>query len=203
MNITTQLPSLRLGYDKHRRLIIATQGTYTAVNLPQDGETIDASDVNTDLGGLIDEFNKQVGTTKLADANVTTSKLADNSITQAKISAEAATTFTPNVTGFSGTPTVNYAVYYKYGRLVTIFINVTGTSNATTTGFTVPFTSEYLVTFANGTGADNSITLNTAVRADLPASSTTVSLYANPGASGWNNSGTKAFIISFTYVATS
>jgi microcystin-dependent protein len=43
----------------------ADQGTYTPVNLPYDGEVIDASQVTTDLGGLIDEFNKPVGLSKL------------------------------------------------------------------------------------------------------------------------------------------
>ncbi len=58
-----------------------SQGTYTATNLPVDGQTIDASDVNTDLQGLIDEFNKLVGTAKLDDGGVTGIKLSTGAIT--------------------------------------------------------------------------------------------------------------------------
>lgn len=60
---------------------MAEQSNYTATNLPQDGEDIDASDVNTDLQGLIDEFNKDVGSSKLADGSVTAAKLSTSAIT--------------------------------------------------------------------------------------------------------------------------
>lgn len=57
-----------------------SQGTYTATNLPNDGETIDASDVNTDLLGLINEFNKNIGTSKIEDDAITTDKLAAEAV---------------------------------------------------------------------------------------------------------------------------
>lgn len=57
---------------------MADQSQYTATNLPIDGQTIDASDVNTDLQGLIDEFNKNVGTSKITDDSVTIDKLASS-----------------------------------------------------------------------------------------------------------------------------
>lgn len=59
---------------------MATQSTYTATNLPQDGETIEAADVNTDLQGLIDEFNKNVGTSKIENNAITTAKLAAEAV---------------------------------------------------------------------------------------------------------------------------
>ncbi len=52
-----------------------TQSTYTAVALPSDGTTIDAADVTTDLTGFINEYNLQVGTSKIADTNVTPAKM--------------------------------------------------------------------------------------------------------------------------------
>jgi len=50
-------------------------GLYTATNLPHDGETIDAADVNTDLQGLIDEFNGNIENDNLKDLSVITSKM--------------------------------------------------------------------------------------------------------------------------------
>lgn len=63
---------------------MADQSTYTATNLPADGETIEASDVNTDLQGLIDEFNKNVGTSKITDSAVTPTKIATSSFKRAR-----------------------------------------------------------------------------------------------------------------------
>lgn len=57
-----------------------SQGTYTATNLPNDGETIEASDVNTDLLGLINEFNENIGTSKIEDDAITTDKLAAEAV---------------------------------------------------------------------------------------------------------------------------
>ena len=51
-------------------------GLYTATNLPHDGESIDAADVNTDLQGLIDEFNGNIESDNLKDGAVTNAKLA-------------------------------------------------------------------------------------------------------------------------------
>lgn len=55
---------------------MANQGTYTATNLPADGTTIEAADVNTDLTGLINEFNKNIDNNKIAaSAGIELSKL--------------------------------------------------------------------------------------------------------------------------------
>ena len=55
-----------------------TQSTYTAVALPADTQTIDAADVTTDLTGLINEYNLNIGNSKIdAAAAIVSSKLAD------------------------------------------------------------------------------------------------------------------------------
>ena len=64
---------------------MADQSTYTAVNLPVDGNFAFSADVTTDLIGLIDEFNKSIGT----------SKLSDGGVTRAKIAQEGWTSYTP------------------------------------------------------------------------------------------------------------
>lgn len=88
---------------------MADQGTYTATNLPADGQTIDAADVNTDLQGLIDEFNKNVGTDKITDAAVTGAKLATSAITigYAEVTAnQAGITTETDLTGLAVTVVV-------------------------------------------------------------------------------------------------
>lgn len=79
---------------------MADQGTYTATNLPKDGDTIEASDVNTDLQGLIDEFNKSIGTAKLSDSGVTGSKLATNAILlgNTQLTTNFSSSVTPTIT---------------------------------------------------------------------------------------------------------
>lgn len=168
-----------------------TQGTYTAVNLPQDGETIDASDVNTDLGGLIDEFNKQVGTTKLADA----------SITQAKFVTETSTTFVPATTGFV-TENVQFAKYFKYGRLVFIDIDVSGTSNsASNPTFTLPFPAARAQQYAQGRAVDNGTSQIAPCCIRTAAGSDMVDVLKDAAGSSWSGAGLKEFNIAFTYEA--
>lgn len=88
---------------------MSDQSTYTATNLPVDGTTIEASDVNTDLQGLIDEFNKNVGT----------NKITDGAVTLAKIAAEPWTTYTPVITqGVVVTQNTTYSKYTKSGKTV-------------------------------------------------------------------------------------
>lgn len=55
-----------------------TQSTYTAVALPTDGTTMDAADVNTDLVGFINEYNLNIGNSKIdTAAAIVSTKLAD------------------------------------------------------------------------------------------------------------------------------
>lgn len=76
-----------------------SQGSYTAINLPSDGETIEASDVNTDLVGLINEFNKDVGNTKFdATDPLDGVKILDDSMSVTKVKDEVPVTYTPVIT---------------------------------------------------------------------------------------------------------
>jgi len=55
-----------------------------SVTLPSDGQTIDASDVNTPINTIINEINGSLDANNLASGAVTTTKLADASVTDAK-----------------------------------------------------------------------------------------------------------------------
>lgn len=94
---------------------MAEQGTYTATNLPVDGTTIDAADVNTDLQGLIDEFNKQVPLSKISRES--NSAWASWSPTYASVDSMTWTSVT-----------TNYAKYVQIGRNIFFQIDAEGTT---------------------------------------------------------------------------
>lgn len=109
--------------------------------------TADTSDV-MEIVDVSANVSKQVAVSGLGSAiasslpagGVSTAALADGSVTNAKLAPELGgewATWTPIVTGFSGTPTVS-ARYVKIGRLVTLYISLSGTSNAVNATFTVP-----------------------------------------------------------------
>jgi len=99
---------------------------YTATNLPTDGETIDAADVNTDMQGLIDEFNGGIDNDNIADgANIAWTKLASTSWED----------FTPAIAVSGGTaPTYTATFTSKYmqlGKLVWVMIDWRNASGGT------------------------------------------------------------------------
>ena len=98
-----------------------------------------------------------------------------------------------SVTAFSGSPTIR--VWYtviEHTCFVSFFLS--GTSNSTSTTFTVPFTSlnvsnnQVKVAIA---ATDNSSALTAAGSAVLPANSATVTCYIDAATGAWTNSGTK------------
>lgn len=174
---------------------MAEQSTYTATNLPRDGETIDASDVNTDLQGLIDEFNKEVGSEKLASESVTAEKIADNAITLgfAEVTAnQGSITTITDLTGLSVTVTVP-----SNGRRVKItgfcflessvandYLSLVvreSTTELSSTRFAVPFSGQgqaYLVTHVLSPSA-GSHTYKLSARRDTGTGTVTMTANSN------------------------
>jgi hypothetical protein len=108
------------------------------------------------------------------------------------------TSFTPTVTGFSGTPTAT-GDYIKDGKLVTLRITISGTSNAT--GFTItnlPYAankiSHHLCWIVNN-AVHGSGVATTAVGSQV------LTLAPTPGGSstGWTNSGNKGLFVTINY----
>lgn len=126
---------------------MAEQSNYTATNLPSDGQTIDAADVNTDLGGLIDEFNKDVGNSKISNSAITPEKILTGTG-----SSWAWQSWTPTWTGVTvGNGTVT-AKYTQIGKTVLWRVSlVFGTTSAVagTIQITLPVASVTYPTFAN------------------------------------------------------
>lgn len=62
--------------------------SFTAIT---DGSTIDASDVNTPLNTIYDDYNGGIDSNNLADNAVTTAKITDANVTTDKIADDAVT----------------------------------------------------------------------------------------------------------------
>ncbi len=109
------------------------------------------------------------------------------------------TNFTPAVTGFSGTPTVSVARAYKLGTTCFIQISISGTSNAVTFTFSLPFVAATTIAFTVGRAIDNNTFVATPVYGILNASSNICTFAINDNANGWTASNTKAVVAIFFY----
>lgn len=100
---------------------------------------------------------------------------------------------TSTVAGWAATPTKN--IWYRQrGKQVEVFFHITGTSNADTTTFTIPFTSyssgaAFAQATALGLTVDNGATI-AAGASSLADNSATVTLLKS-AAAAWTTSGTK------------
>lgn len=134
-----------------------------------------------------------VDTQSIQDEAITNTKIDTNTITQDRFSSSAGeinaswVSYTPTLTGFTGTPTINYAKYKKIGTQVTISMYVSGTSNSTAKTFSIPFPS-------SSSSAATSMSINQHTSAN-PIGFVTILESANIGqvyggfASGVGNSG--------------
>lgn len=105
--------------------------------------------------------------------------------------------FAPSLTGFSGTPTVNVARFMVIGNTCFIKLDGTGTSDATTAGFTAPIstTSQTNNDMAALAVTNNSLSLAQPGDAYLSGAGTVWGVYRDSTGTSWTNSGTKAFRI--------
>lgn len=110
-------------------------------------------------------------------------------------------TYTSTLGGFSGTPTQT-ARYRLVGNSLLLFLDISGTSNATSFTATSPlnmpsFSNIYIGGFrAVDNGAPITATVPACV---LTASANTITFYKDWGATGWTNSGTKGAQITTSY----
>lgn len=109
----------------------------------------------------------------------------------------SAISYTPTLVGWSGSPTVTCR-YCLNGRMVTVSIIVSGTSNSTSTSFTLPpnlsaLSGSWFIGRAanNGTG--------TLCYIDMPSATSVVPLYTSVTGSAWTASGTKQVLFTITY----
>ena len=109
---------------------------YTATALPKDGDTIDASDVNTDLEGLIDVFNGNIDNDNISStANILGTKINVNWQSWTPVfTCTGSMTFTASSVG---------ARYCRIGKMVFFRLIAVGTTGGTASYgiyFTLPIT---------------------------------------------------------------
>lgn len=98
---------------------------------------------------------------------------------------------TTTVTGWASFTTK--LVYYKViGKLVWVWYNLSGTSNATSASFTLPLAASNTVTIQlNGYTTDNGTDTTGGGLISLTKNTATVNLYKDMASANWTNSGTK------------
>lgn len=105
-----------------------------------------------------------------------------------------AATWVPTLTGYSAAPTNTSYSYFRIGKWVNLKISegTSGTSNATTKTYTLPFTAATRTNAIwHGTAQiiDNGATVGTAVRATISSAATTMSVFASFASGNWTASG--------------
>ena len=110
----------------------------------------------------------------------------------------SSTTWVPTLTGFSGTPT-NLCRYSIDGKHMAGYLNISGTSNATTFTFTLPsgvlttaFTGQRFTGFVTNNG-----TSTTTGMFDFIVNSNVVNVYRDATGTAFTTSGTKGGVVSF------
>lgn len=111
--------------------------------------------------------------------------------------------WTPTLSGWSGTPTTT-ARWTQIGKLVTVEIAVSGTSNATNCVFTLPVAPAFggLLNIAVpiARAADNGTYVTTGGPfIDLISGSTTANCYKDATGTTWTNANSKTILAIFSY----
>ena len=110
---------------------------------------------------------------------------------------------TSSVAGWVATPAINIW-YKKVGNLVFVIYNITGTSNATSASFTLPYTSvsgSSNIVRTACQAEDNGVFLTTPGYLVLAANSATVNVYKDFMGAAWTNNNGKTIGGQFWYEA--
>lgn len=183
---------------------ITTLGTITGT------AAWNATKVGVLYGGTNADLSATGGTSQVLKQASTGAAVTVGQLSLADLSNfTALTSFTPSPVGFTGAVTVNVANYQKIGNLVTVHIDVTGTSggaSGTIFTFTLPVTSHNSQDqWINGGQGTNTGTIDTAnyTFLQVTSNSTTCNVRRgpNPAANAWTASGTKSLKVTFSYIS--
>ncbi len=156
-----------------------------------NGQTGDATVVNNNFTTISTQINGGLDTTNFSSVNTDLSTIAK---------ATAFGTWTSSLTGFSGTPTQD-CNYIQIGKIIIAKFDVNGTSNSTSTAFTLPVAAKDSVRAVFIPAIDSGTNLTTPALVVTAASSTTATVYKDGNLSAWTNSGNKAFFGTLVYEA--
>lgn len=179
--------------------------TLITQTLISDGTTIDASDVNTPISTIYNDYNGNITNANIAaNAAIAGSKLGTGTagVGNANLNQTAGNiggvyaAWVPEFTGWSSNPANGLYYYSRHGQTVILTINqpTNGTSNATTCTLTLPFPA---VTRTNARwtapaeAVDNNTALTTPAIAVILSAGTTVTFAKDYGYNAFTNSGNK------------
>lgn len=153
--------------------------TYTFV----DGQTAYGSQVESEVGNIVTTFNNH-----------------DNGVSSWTKIVCSGDVYTVDSTDYSSTSTIvgwssftTKLIYYrKVGKRVDVWFNLAGTSNSTTTSFTLPYANANVMEInAAASAEDNSSFLTTPGLIQVLANLSTASLFKDTSGANFTGSGTK------------
>lgn len=116
-------------------------------------------------------------------------------------SADELTDYTPTQTGISGSPTITAAKYILRGKLCTVHLVITGTSNTTAMTLTLPFAAANTAVQSFAIIAiDNAVTQSSPGKMNTRVNSNIADLYKTLPSGAWTASGAKGMTGVFTYI---
>jgi hypothetical protein len=112
-----------------------------------------------------------------------------------------ASTWTVAPSGFSGSPTSSNCHYMQIGKFVACYIEISGTSNTTGFGFSLPVAAKKAVAITGCKYSDNSSGSITPGMITTSAGSATATCYTSYNSATWTAAGTKSIQQVFWYEA--
>lgn len=163
-------------------------------NLTLPGPVVISSGLTITLGGLTIELG---GATITGDSTITGDLVVTGDVYTIGLTDYSATSTIVGWTSY----TTKQIFYKKVGKTVTVYYHLAGTSNSTSTSFTVPFSAssagvDFYAKVATGTNNGTRMTSSPYIR--IPATQSTVTVYRYDD-SAWTASGTKMVRGQFTY----
>ena len=133
---------------------------------------------------LIDAFNGRI-----ANDNIKSSAGIELTKLENRVWTDWSGSLAP--TGYAGSPTV-VANYCKIGKIIFLWINITGTSNAVSLNCTLPYAAERAENHVIFKVTDNSVAQTNIGMGTTGAASTTLTCKKDAAATNFTNANTKA-----------
>lgn len=186
----------------------AQDGTHTditATSLSTDTITEKTGAAGVTIDGLLIKDSKLATADSVVTANYTDGSVKPEHLVASSGTDWPSSTWTPTAVGWSSTSVAQYR-WSQVGKIVTAFVEVTGTSNSTSTTLTLPVTARTTLAHYEGLyglATDNGGSPSTAPRwtIDTGSNPNLVQFFTSTGGSGWTASGAKTIRATLIYEA--